>query len=59
MKIYKNSECEMCLYEYQGELKVKEDPNTGKKIICCRECFTKLYNGKTIEQVKRELRSDK
>ena len=42
-KIYRNSECVICIYEYVGELKIKKNPLTDKDMIICKDCFSELY----------------
>jgi len=41
MKIYKNSDCEICGYEYAGALKIKTLPNQ-KEVIICKDCYVKI-----------------
>ena len=42
-KIYRNSECVICIYEYVGQLKIKKNPLTDENMIICKECFSGLY----------------
>ena len=49
VKIYRNSCCLKCYYEYDGELKVKKHPITNKDIVICASCWSKL---------QKELKND-
>jgi len=51
IKIYKNSECEYCLYSYSGILKIHEHPTTKKMIIICAKCWSNLQ--KIIKKTER------
>lgn len=58
-KIYRNSNCLMCKYEYVGGLKIKAHPVTNEDVIICKSCYTKLYkkNKEKKMQVKHKLRN--
>ena len=45
--IRKNSECEICMIDFMGELKIKKRPTPSSlknnMIIVCRKCYAKMY----------------
>lgn len=56
-KIYKNSDCEKCLLDFETPLLVKFQKSKGKHIIICTECYQALQ--KSLRNNKKDRYGNK